>query len=157
MVSDISRNPTIPIYTKQIRTENPKGNQIDSIPKEEITRKFDQIPNPKIGFIKPIDDRITSLRAEKSNKETMLLTLRPAVEAELKAKTGFLDELNLMFDNFSRFFHCTHCLADLVCFVVGLELFILVSKWNEHETDYDKMLEMQMALHFRRIELLSKQ
>lgn len=155
LINDIVKNPTIPIYTKQIISPSKQKN--DSINREVITRTSSQIQSPKIALIQPLDDQIAGLRFLKQQKDSLLLSLRSALEAELKQKVGFLDELNLMISI------CLESIPAMIAWLVwfvflfGLEAFILVSKWNETDTDYDKMIEQQMNLHFKRIELLSKE
>jgi hypothetical protein len=155
LINDIVKNPTIPIYTKQITSPSKQNN--DSINREVITRTSSQIQSPKIALIQPLDNQIAGLRFLKQQKDSLLLSLRSALETELKQKVGFLDELNLMISI------CLESIPAMIAWLVwfvflfGLEAFILVSKWNETDTDYDKMIEQQMNLHFRRIELLSKE
>ncbi|MFM7854215.1 MAG: DUF4407 domain-containing protein, partial [Flammeovirgaceae bacterium] len=115
------------------------------------------VTNPKMALIEPLDKQIEGLRREKIKKDSMLLVLRPMVEAELKEHVGFLDELNLMMSLFKE--SKIASIAWLLWFILlfGLEVFILVSKLNDTETDYDAMITQQMALHYKRIDLLSKQ
>ncbi len=39
-------------------------------------------------------------------------------------------------------------------FLLLLELLILIGKSNDSETDYDKTIQKQMIIHFKKIELL---
>lgn len=151
LVSEISRNPTIPVYTRRVIQENR-----DSITSETITRTSSQIQNPKIALLEPLDAQIAGLRVEKMKKDSMLLVLRPIVEAELKDKVGFLDELNLMISILTASWVAMSVWGLFFCFFLGIEIFVLVSKWNEHETDYDEVIKQQEMVHRRRLELLGK-
>jgi Domain of unknown function (DUF4407) len=155
LVNDIIKNPTIPIYTKH--TISPSKQNNDSINREVVTRTSSQIQSPKIALIQPLDDQIAGLRFQKQKKDSLSLSLRSALEAELKQKVGFLDELNLMILILSESKPAMIAWFIWLIFLFGLEAFILVSKWSETDTDYDKRIEQQMTLHFKRIELLGKQ
>jgi hypothetical protein len=154
LVNDISKNPKITIY-KTEKTTN--GRHLDdSARTETITRTAEQIANPKMDLLKPIDDQIKSLREEKFKKDSSLLVLRPAIEADIKNNTGFLDELSLMFDIFKTSWIALVVWVIWLLLLFGVEVFILVSKWNDNDSDYDKMIQLQMQLHLRRIELIGK-
>ncbi|GCC50113.1 DUF4407 domain-containing protein [Chryseotalea sanaruensis] len=156
LIDDINKHPTITIFSKKTTQLNPVGNKADSLKKETVVRASQQIQNPKMNLLKPLDDQIASLRDEKYKKDSLLLMLRPSVEAELKEKVGFLDELDLMFQILGNSNIALITWSIWFLLLLGLELFIVVSKLNEPETDYDKMLEQQTLLHYKRIELLGK-
>lgn len=146
LFEDISKHPYLTTYDKKTVR--------DSLGREtvEIFRK--QVPNNKVALLEPIDRNIADLRADKSKRDSILVALREVLVVELKSKTGLLDELDVMYQLLSESF--VSFIAWLIWFVflLGLELFILVSKIGESETDYDRMLKQQMAIYYRRIELL---
>jgi len=144
---DISKNPFMSIYDR-VTTR-------DTITQSVIITKRN-VPNPKTSLLEPLDRTIADLRIEKAKKESMLLSLRPAVEAELKEHVGFLDELNVMIDMLSESISSFIAWSIWVVLLLILELLVLVSKFTDTENDYDRMENQQMQLHFRRIELLSK-
>jgi hypothetical protein len=89
--------------------------------------------------------------------DSILLELRPVVEAELKQYRGFLDELNVMLAILRESNIALIVWIVFFLFILGLELFVLISKWTEPESDYEVRIRQQMELHIRRIELLKSQ
>lgn len=146
---DVVKNPFVFAYERQVKTDTSKNSVVTTIRK--------QVHNPKANLLDPLDRNILSLREDKMEKDSMLLSLRPMIEAELKRNVGFLDELEVMFSLLSESFLAFCAWFIWFIFLFGLELFILVSKWGETETDYDRMMTQQMELHLKRIDLLNKQ
>lgn len=149
ITDDVTKSPFISVYERIVHR--------DSLGNELVTIMKKQLPNPKVGLLEPIDKAIGSLRFEKAKKDSILLGLRPAIEAELKQNVGFLDELKVMYSLLSESGVSFAAWAIWFIFLLGLELFILVSKAGESETDYDRMMIQQMELHFKRIDLLGQQ
>ncbi len=151
ILDDLTKHPFI--WSVKIEEEDKLdsvGNKIRKIIKQ-------QVPNNKGAWIAPIDAAILTLRKEITTKDSLLLGLRPQVELDLKANVGFLDELRVMV---SLLRESTIALVAWIIwfvFLICMELFILVSKRGETETDYDRRMLQQMELHFRRIELLGRQ
>lgn len=117
---------------------------------------YSKVPNPKMELLKQVEHKHAVLRREKNKKDSVMLTLRPIVETELKKNVGFLDELELMKTMLAK--STVALITWLIWFILllGLELFILVSKWSEPETDYDLVMHQQMDLHIKRLKLLSE-
>ena len=159
LISDISANPFITVYTRSVARQEDVNPIQDSLTRETVTRTStsSQIPNPKIALLEPLDLQIQNLRKEKLKKDSVMLVLRPAVEAELLANVGFLDELNLTISLFLESTVAFWVWALWFLLLFGLELFILVTKWGDADTDYDAMVRQQADLHFKRIALLGKQ
>src|SRR5690606_7305362 len=111
--------------------------KIDTVLKEVVKHSSTEIQNPKIALLEPLDGQLASLRTEKLKKDSMLLVLRPLVEAELKDKVGFLDELELMFSIIKKSNVALGVWLLWFFFLSGIEVFILISKFKERETDYD--------------------
>jgi Domain of unknown function (DUF4407) len=149
ITDDVSKNPFSTVV-EQITTYDSVGGKITSISKRKV-------PNPKVSLIEPMDRTILTLRKEKAKKDSLLLGLRPQVEADLKTNVGFLDELEVMYSLLIESVISLCAWLIWFVFLLGLELFILFSKMGEKETDYDKRMQQQMELHYRRIELLNKQ
>ncbi|MBL7872107.1 MAG: DUF4407 domain-containing protein [Cyclobacteriaceae bacterium] len=124
---------------------------IDSLGNKTKNIIREQVPNPKSSWIAPIDRDIEMLRNEVNTKDSLSLQLRPQIEADLKANVGFLDELKVMVSLLQESKVAFIAWSVWFIFLLCLELFIVVSKWGEIETDYDKRMTQQMELHFRRI------
>lgn len=151
LLEDIAKNPKIRVYSKEATQE-----KIDTVLKEVVKHSSTEIQNPKIALLEPLDGQLASLRTEKLKKDSMLLVLRPLVEAELKDKVGFLDELELMFSIIKKSNVALGVWLLWFFFLSGIEVFILISKFKERETDYDVVVNHQEALHLKRIDLLTK-
>lgn len=119
--------------------------------------QYSKMPNPKMDLLKQVEQKHAALRKEKNKKDSVMLTLRPIVEAELRQNVGFLDELELMKTMLAK--STVALVTWLIWFILllGLELFILVSKWSEPETDYDVVVHQQEELHLKRLRLLTQQ
>jgi hypothetical protein len=152
LVHDISKNPTIPIYSKQVTRQN-----IDSISSISVTRTTSTIENPKMSLIQPLDDQIAGFYTQKTKIDSMLVSLRNVVEVEVSAHSGFLEELNLMFSILKESNVALGVWLLWFVFLLGIEVFILVSKIGENDTDYDQLMQQQMELHAKRVRLLGQQ
>jgi hypothetical protein len=135
----------------QIR--NPQG-----IIKDTLVAKTDvtliDITNPKAGYIPKIDQQIAELRIQMSEKQNARINIRQDLENELKAKTGFLDELTLLFTILF-----THRIAMFVwiclfIFFLAIELFVLMNKFGDPKNDYDMTVHHQMEVRVKMLEKL---
>lgn len=149
IADDVVKNPFVAIVEQKISYDSSK-NKIVTISKTKV-------PNPKAGLLEPMDKMIVSLRGEKAKNDGLLLGLRPQIEADIKANVGFLDELDVMVDLLTESGVSACAWSIWFAFLLGLELFLLVSKLYETETDYDRRMQQQMELHYRRIDLLKQQ
>lgn len=153
LMDAIEKNPMVTTVTTHVeRFKSREG--------KDSTRTvavYSKVPNPKMDLLKQVEQKHTALRKEKNKKDSVMLTLRPIVEAELRQNVGFLDELELMKTMLAN--SVVALITWIVWFFVllGLELFILVSKWSEPETDYDVVIQQQEQLHLKRLRLLVSQ
>lgn len=162
LLDEITRNPTINIFTKNsspIKLSTTTRDSLRSVTKEGIinvsSTNVSSIVNPKIGMIDPLDNQIQSIRIEKLKKDSALLTLRADVEKEIKSKVGFLDELKLMYSLLSDSAVAFFVWLIWLLFLLGIELFILVSKSMDKDNDYDATIKHQMELQLKKLALLS--
>jgi hypothetical protein len=84
-----------------------------------------------------------------------LANLRNSIEVSLKSKTGFIDELNIMFGLLSKSVPAliVYCIWFLL--LLGLELFVVMNKRHERPTDYDVMISHQMETHIKKLKILA--
>ncbi len=110
--NDIQAKPVINTVTTQIspvpvtvsETDPVTGNiKIQTKYENKPTTVRSQIPNPNIALIAPLDSQINSLQRMILSQGDSLSNLRISIEKLLKEKTGFLDELNIMFSLLGRF------------------------------------------------------
>lgn len=149
----IEKNPMVTTVTTHVE----RFKSSDGKDSTKTVAVYSRVPNPKMDLLKQVEQKHAALRREKNKKDSVMLTLRPIVEAELKQNVGFLDELELMKSMLVK--SIVALITWIVWFIVllGLELFILVSKWSEPETDYDVVIKQQEELHLKRLRLLTEQ
>jgi len=161
---DIQKNPVINTTTTHSSPVPETHSETDAVTGKTITTTRyinkpttarSQIPNPNIALIAPLDSQINSLQRMILLQGDSLSNLRASIERTLKQKTGFLDELNIMFSLLSK--SAPALVVYLIWFflLLGLEFFILMNKRHEKTTDYDAMIAHQMDMHVKKLNLLS--
>lgn len=162
--NDILANPVINTVTTQtnlvpVTTSETNSSTGDTKSKtnyiNKLTTAKSQIPNPNIALIAPLDSQINSLHRMMIAQNDSLANLRTSIETQLKEKTGFLDELNIMFSLLRK--SPPALVVYLIWFflLLGLEFFILMNKRHEKSTDYDAMIAHQMDMHVKKLGILS--
>lgn len=146
-LNEIKNEPFIKSISKEIKTIPLKIVDRAGLMKDSLVRKVDitetNIPNPKIELIPKIENQIDNLRSQKSAKENSRLNIRQDLERELKSKTGFLDELIVLFSILWN-----HRIALIIWFVIFsfflfIELFVLINKAFDEQDDYDEVVIQQ--------------
>lgn len=162
--ADIQNKPVINTTTTQIIPVPITYSETDPATGKTITRTQyinkpttakSQIPNPNIALLVPLDSQINSLQRMIISQGDSLSNLRTSIERTLKEKTGFLDELNIMFSLLGKSFPALVVYLVWFLLLFGLELFILMNKRHEKATDYDAMIAHQMDMHVKKLSLLS--
>jgi hypothetical protein len=161
---DIQKNPIINATTSQSNpvpetyseTDLPTGKTVTRtryVNKQTTVRS--QIANPNFALVAPLDSQINSLQRMILSQGDSLANLRMSIERTLKEKTGFLDELNIMFSLLGK--SAPALVVYLIWFFLflGLEFFILMNKRHEKSTDYDAMIAHQMNMHVKKLNILS--
>lgn len=164
-INELARNPTSIVYSttstnrteKSVTVDSETGNNIiteKSVPVKVINST--NVPNPKISMIAPLQESINDLNIQKSNKESALLNIRPQLEKDISSKIGFLDELEVMFSLITK--SAVALAIWLIWFILlfGIELLILVSKHNESENDYDRIVKHHMRLQMKKLDLFEQ-
>lgn len=149
-ITNVKSNP-VPIKTT---TDDLSGSQSIQYSDKPIITKT-QIQNPNNALIGPLDSQINSIQRLILAQGDSLANLRASIQKLLQEKTGFLDELNIMFSLLSK--STPALVVYLVWFILllGLECFILMNKRHEKPTDYDAMILHQMNTHLKKLEILS--
>jgi predicted subunit of tRNA(5-methylaminomethyl-2-thiouridylate) methyltransferase len=162
LMNDISKNPTIQSVTTQTVPLTVTNSVTDSLKNTRTTdrivnansRTVSSIPNPKMSFIQPLDMQIEGLRKRKNNLDSNLLALRPMVEKEIREKVGFLDELKVMYKLISESNIAMTVWFLWFFFLLGLEMFVLISKTSEKKNDYEETVLHQMNIQMKKLKLL---
>ncbi|PWV54447.1 DUF4407 domain-containing protein [Chitinophaga sp. S165] len=163
-VEDISKHPTTIGTTSQIAIKRVPVQTTTSSGRDttifktanETTTTTVLVPNPKIALLTPLDSTINVMRQQRAQKENELLHMKPALEKEMKANTGFLDELTIM----TRMLLASHVALAFwllwILFFLFIEMLVLFSKMGDKSNDYEKVVMHHMNLQMRRLEALGK-
>lgn len=162
LMNDISKNPTIQSVTTQTVPLTVTNSVTDSLKNTRTTgrvvtansRTISSIPNPKMNLIQPLDQQIEGLRDRKAALDSNLLALRPIVEKEIRKKVGFLDELKVMYKLISESHIAMGVWFLWFFFLLGLEMFVLISKTSEKKNDYEETVLHQMNIQMKKLKLL---
>lgn len=147
---DLRKNPVIVTsYTNSSVTKDREGKAINST---QSTNKS-VMENPKKLELEQLHRQIESLQKEKFARLESLAGIRERKEAELKSSTGFLDELNLLHDVVTSSAIGIFVYLLFLLFFLAIELFVLVIKLSDRESDYDKLLQHQTDV---RLQMLTK-
>src|SRR5215217_7868665 len=90
--ADLSKNPTIKVYSNQssatpvVSTVTDSANNVTSktILMKSKTTSSTSIPNPKMVMLNALDNQISDIRKQKVLKDNDLLTLRSSIEKDIK-------------------------------------------------------------------------
>lgn len=154
IIEEISKKPMVysPSTTNQYQKDTASGKMV--LTNKTITGS--SIPNPKAEMIPAIDAQIKYLVEQRTQKETGMLNIRDVLEKDLRSKTGFLDELKVLF---TILFHSGIAFtmwALIFLFFLAIELFVLVNKFGDSKNDYDKTILHQMDTRMRMLEKLEE-
>ncbi|MBS0027342.1 DUF4407 domain-containing protein [Chitinophaga sp. 22321] len=163
-VEDISKHPTTTATTTQRATKRAPEHTITSSGRDstiwkttsDVTVASTLVPNPKIALLPSLDAAIDAMRQQKAKKENELLYIKPALEKEMKASTGFLDELTIMKQMLSASYIAMCFWFLWILFFLFLEMLVLFSKLGDKSNDYEKVVLHHMNLQMRRLDALGK-
>ncbi|SJN49449.1 hypothetical protein FM107_18725 [Sphingobacterium sp. JB170] len=147
---ELQKNPVIVTsYTNRSVTTDNQGKPINS------TRSTNKsvMENPKKLEMEQLHKQIETLQTKKFELSASITTIKERKERELKTKTGFLDELNLLHDVVTSSTIGIFVYLLFLLFFLAIELFVLVMKITDKESDYDKLVQHQTAI---RIQMLDK-
>lgn len=100
-----------------------------------------------------LQNQIGELNKKKFELSHSITELRVKKEQELKEATGFLDELVLLKEVVAESWVGMFVYGLFLFFFLSLELFILIMKMSDKESDYDKLIAHQVDI---RTEMLSQ-
>ncbi len=151
LINDIETKPFIKSAKTELKTVLIKIKDISGEEKDTLVRKtdltFTDVLNPKAELITLIDKQIENLQNQKSSKENARLTIRQDIEKELKSKTGFLDELIVLFSILLSHKIALFVWIILFIFFFAIELFVLFNKLFDTQDDYDDFIINQMEIY----------
>lgn len=165
IVEEVSKSPTILVYSTHQVMKEQTVTSTDPLTSQQVIKKTtapipvtssDNVANPKIALIQPLQDNINLLSAQNAEKENALLNIRPSLEKEISSKVGFLDELEVMYSLITRSGVALSVWLIWFFFLLGLEMLVLLSKMNEKENDYERTVKHHMNLQLKKLDLFAK-
>lgn len=160
--ADVMARPTIPtistttapvlLNTTTIDSNNTRTTAQRTQNTTTISRS--EAINPNIQLVTNLDNVISQLRIDKEKKDSALVRLRPNLEKQILDSKGFLDELEVMARLISESGIALFVWLLWVLIILGIELFVLISKLGEKTTDYQAMVKHQMNMHLHKLKLL---
>ncbi|MDF1573301.1 MAG: DUF4407 domain-containing protein [Bacteroidales bacterium] len=146
---ELSRKPMIVTYTTNTQTEHDStGKEVSK--NREVTRR--EIVNPKASMVQGIEKLLGELRAQKAKKEEIRMNIRASLEEDLMSKTGFLDELTVLFSILLSSPVAMVVWVLIFIFFLSMELFVIIAKIGDDDNDYDAVIKYQMNMRMRQIE-----
>jgi len=148
---ELQKRPVIVTnYTTSSVTKDSLGNNVNTT----TQRNTSVAENPlkvEFDFLK---NQITELNRKKFELLNSLTDLKRRKEEELKSATGFLDELTLLKEVIASNGVGMFVYALFLFFFLSLELFILIMKLSDKESDYDKLVDHQMDVRIQMLQRL---
>ena len=161
VITEITRKPFIKSTSSEIRhfqmqRNGHNGDMVDTLVKR-TDMALNDVPNPKATLLPGIADQITRLRAQKSEKENSKINIRQELETELNAKTGFLDELKILFGILLSSWIAMVVWLMFFLFFMCVEVFVLINKFGEERNDYDTIILHQKDIRIKMLEKLREE
>lgn len=161
IMNEVGVQPFIKTYTSSrkaipLRRTDSTGMQYDTLAvRSEST--VTEVENPKAKLIPALDEQFSRLLAQKSEEETQYTTMRADLEAELKSRTGFLDEIVILKEILMENPVALFIWSCIFLFFLCIELFILVNKGGDgkDQNDYDALVLHQQEMRKRELGKLS--
>jgi hypothetical protein len=162
LIDDVSKRPLIANVTSSIQVVPVPLQYVDSgvlrtkiVMKSATSYQRGNSPNPNQALIGPLDTVISVMRLRHAELENKLLNVRPALVEEIKGKTGFLDELKVMYLLISKSGVALGFWLLWLLFFLFIEMLVLFSKIGDKSNDYDKTVRHQMDLQMRKLDALA--
>ena len=155
IINEITKIPFVRSTTSETKHIPVKITGKDGEKRDTLLRRTDytltDITNPKVKLLPDIEKQISLLHEQKSLKENSKINIREDLEKELRSKTGFLDELKLLFEILLSSGIALAMWILFFVFFLAIELFVLVNKFGEKENDYDAIIVHQKNVRIRMI------
>lgn len=159
LIDEITKKPFIKSATTATRHFQMQRNTQTGELKDTLVKRTDvalnDIPNPKAALIPDLEEQISQLRSRKNEKETSKINVREELEDELGSKTGFLDELKVLFSILLSSWIALIVWSMFFLFLLSIEVLVLVNKFGEEKTDYDSIILHQKEVRIRMLDKLT--
>ncbi|HEX2395547.1 MAG TPA: DUF4407 domain-containing protein [Bacteroidales bacterium] len=160
LLEELAKKPFIKSASTETRHLATNYTDQRGVVKDTIGRRTDytltDVPNPKANLLPGISNQIDQLRKQKAEKENSKINIRQEIEADLKSKTGFLDELQVLFSILLTSPIAMFVWIMFFLFFMSLEILVLVNKFGEGHNDYDKVITHQMETRISMLDNIGK-
>lgn len=160
VIDEITRKPFIKSAISETRHFQMQKNGRNGEVRDTLVKRTDlalnDVANPKASLLPDIENQISSLRAQKSEKENSKINIRQELEDELNSKTGFLDELKILFSILLSSWIAMVIWLMFFLFLMSLEVLVLVNKFGEEKTDYESIILHQKDVRIKMIQKLTE-
>ncbi len=160
IIDEISIRPFIKSTSSEIRHFQLQQNGNNGQMKDTIVSRRDvalnDIANPKAGLLPGIADQINQLRKQKAEKENSKINIRQELETELSSKTGFLDELKVLFSILLSSWIAMVVWMMFFIFLLSIEVFVLINKFGDERNDYDSIILHQRDVRLKMLDKLAE-
>jgi hypothetical protein len=159
IIEEITKKPFIKSATSETKHFQMQQNGKNGQTRDTLVKRTDfvltDVANPKAKLLPDTEDQIASLRAQKSIKENSKINIRQELEDELNSKTGFLDELKVLFSILLSSWIAMVVWCMFFLFLMSIEVLVLVNKFGEDRNDYDAIIQHQKDTKIRMVEKLT--
>ena len=159
IIEEITRRPFVKSTTTETRHIPLQVNGSNGERRDTVVRRTDytltDVSSPKGELLPDIEMQISKLREQKSIRENSKINIRQELETELSSKTGFLDELSVLFTILLSSKIALAVWILFFAFFLTIELFVLVNKFGEKENDYDRIIAHQMDVRLKILDKLT--
>jgi hypothetical protein len=160
IIDEISVRPFIKSTSSEIRHFQLQQNGNNGQLRDTIVSRRDvalnDIANPKAGLLPGIADQISQLRKQKAEKENSKINIRQELETELSSKTGFLDELKVLFSILLSSWIAMVVWMMFFTFLLSIEVFVLINKFGDEKNDYDSIILHQRDVRIKMLDKLAE-
>lgn len=161
IIEELSVRPLIKSTSAEKRHFTLRQNGSNGEARDTLVARTDyvltDIPNPKANLLPGLADQITLLRNQKAEKENSKINIRQEIEEELSSKTGFLDELNVLIALLSSSRVAMAVWIFFLLFFITIELFVVMNKFSEEDTDYDAVIAYQKDVKIKSLQNLKEE
>lgn len=146
--TEVDKNPFI-VQKSVTSSKNQVAGASKNAGTPTVTVTKNEVENPKIKEIETNNNKIEQLKLEDQKYTDKRMRMEDETRAEIQENVGFLEELEAMIQLLSN--HRVALIFYLLFFglLMSLELFIVMSKINDKECDYEALVkrteEIRMA------------
>lgn len=159
VIEEITKKPFIKSASSETKYYQMQKNTPDGETKDTLVRRTDialsDVTNPKASLLPDIEKQVSLLRHQKSERENSKINIRQELETELGSKTGFLDELKVLFSILLSSWIAMVVWTMFFLFLMSIELLVLVNKFGEERTDYESIILHQKDVRIKMLDNLA--